>query len=123
MGGTEPDDSHAAVAADLLARVIRQPPEFLGQLVFALLGRRGYGGLDAPAEHLGGPGDQGLDGLIRLDNLGPDVVYVQAKCYTDRHVGRPEIQAFVGALPPGAVARSRGGSAPSPRRPAPGRPA
>jgi restriction system protein len=25
-------------------------------------------------------------------------VYVQAKRYTDRHVGRPDIQAFVGAL-------------------------
>lgn len=92
------DDSHSAVAADLLARVIKQPPEFLEQLVLTLLNRMGYGGLEAPAEHLGGPGDQGLDGLIRLDKLGLDVVYVQAKRYTDRHVGRPEIQAFVGAL-------------------------
>jgi restriction endonuclease Mrr len=47
---------------------------------------------------LGAPGDAGLDGLIRLDALGLDVVYVQAKRYTDRHVGRPDIQAFVGAL-------------------------
>ena len=49
-------------------------------------------------EHLGGPGDQGLDGLIRQDLLGLDVVYVQAKRYaTDRKVGRPDIQGFVGA--------------------------
>lgn len=47
---------------------------------------------------LSAPGDAGLDGLIRLDRLGLDVVYVQAKRYTDRHVGRPDIQAFVGAL-------------------------
>jgi restriction system protein len=40
----------------------------------------------------------GLDGLVRLDLLGLDVVYVQAKRYTDRPVGRPDIQAFVGAL-------------------------
>jgi Restriction endonuclease len=37
-------------------------------------------------------------GLIRLDPLGLDVVYVQAKRYTDRHVGRPDIQAFARAL-------------------------
>ncbi len=92
------DSAHSAVAADLLARVIKQPPVFLEQLVLSLLVKMGYGGLEAPAEHLGAPGDAGLDGLIRLDTLGLDVVYVQAKRYTDRHVGRPDIQAFVGAL-------------------------
>jgi restriction system protein len=92
------DESHSAVAADLLARVVKQPPVFLEQLVLTLLARMGYGGLEATTEHLGGPGDQGLDGLIRLDELGLDVVYVQAKRYSDRHVGRPDIQAFVGAL-------------------------
>jgi restriction system protein len=92
------DESHSAVAADLLARVVKQPPQFLEHLVLALLARMGYGGLEASAEHLGGPGDSGLDGLIRLDTLGLDVVYVQAKRYTDQHVGRPDIQAFVGAL-------------------------
>jgi restriction endonuclease Mrr len=68
--------------------------------------RVGRSGTQAPgtssgqrdSEHLGGPGDAGLDGLIRLDPLGLDVVYVQAKRYTDQHVGRPDIQAFVGAL-------------------------
>jgi restriction system protein len=92
------DSAHSAVAADLLARVVRQSPAFLEQLVLRLLSKMGYGGLEAPAEHLGGPGDAGLDGLIRLDPLGLDIVYVQAKRYTDRHVGRPDIQAFVGAL-------------------------
>lgn len=92
------DSAHSAVAADLLARVLKQPPVFLEQLVLRLLVRMGYGGLESPAQHLGGPGDAGLDGLIRLDHLGLDVVYVQAKRYTDHHVGRPDIQAFVGAL-------------------------
>lgn len=92
------DSAHSAVAADLLARVLKQPPVFLEQLVLRLLVKMGYGGLDTPAEHLGAQGDAGLDGLIRLDPLGLDVVYVQAKRYTDRHVGRPDIQAFVGAL-------------------------
>ena len=92
------DSAHSAVAADLLARVLKQSPVFLEQLVLRLLVKMGYGGLETPAEHLGAPGDAGLDGLIRLDPLGLDVVYVQAKRYTDRHVGRPDIQAFVGAL-------------------------
>jgi restriction system protein len=92
------DSAHSAVAADLLARVIKQSPAFLEQLVLQLLVKMGYGGLEAATEHLGAPGDAGLDGLIRLDVLGLDVVYVQAKRYADRHVGRPDIQAFVGAL-------------------------
>lgn len=92
------DSAHSAVAADLLARVIKQSPAFLEQLVLRLLVKMGYGGLEVATEHLGAPGDAGLDGLIRLDPLGLDVVYVQAKRYTDRHVGRPDIQAFVGAL-------------------------
>ncbi len=92
------DTAHSAVAADLLARIIKQSPEFLERLVLQLLVQMGYGGLETPSEHLGRTGDGGLDGLIRLDKLGLDVVYVQAKRYTDRHVGRPDIQAFVGAL-------------------------
>ena len=73
------DSAHSAVAADLLARVLKQSPVFLEQLVLQLLVKMGYGGLETPAEHLGAPGDAGLDGLIRLDTLGLDVVYVQAK--------------------------------------------
>jgi restriction system protein len=61
------DSAHSAVAADLLARVLKQPPVFLEQLVLRLLVKMGYGGLETPTEHLGGPGDAGLDGLIRLD--------------------------------------------------------
>ncbi len=71
-----------------------------------LLVKMGYGGLEVPTEHLGAPGDAGLDGLIRLDPLGLDVVYAQAKRYTDRHVGRPDIQAFVGALHGAQASRS-----------------
>lgn len=53
---------------------LKQPPTFLEQLVLRLLVKMGYGGLETPAEHLGAPGDAGLDGLIRLDRLGLDVV-------------------------------------------------
>jgi restriction system protein len=74
-------------------------PTFLEQLVLRLLTAMGYGGRAGAAEHLGRGGDQGLDGMIRQDTLGLDRVYVQAKRYgSDHSVGRPEIQAFVGAL-------------------------
>jgi restriction system protein len=93
------EEAHSTVAGDLLARILQRPPQFLERLVLKLLVSMGYGGLEAVTEHLGGPGDQGLDGLIRQDLLGLDVVYVQAKRYaTDRKVGRPDIQGFVGAL-------------------------
>jgi restriction system protein len=93
------DEAHSTVAGDLLARILLRPPQFLERLVLKLLVSMGYGGLEAVTEHLGGPGDQGLDGLIRQDLLGLDVVYVQAKRYaTDHKVGRPDIQGFVGAL-------------------------
>jgi restriction system protein len=93
------DEAHSTVAGDLLARILLQPPQFLERLVLKLLVSMGYGGPEAGSEHLGGPGDQGLDGLIRQDLLGLDVVYIQAKRYaTDHKVGRPDIQGFVGAL-------------------------
>ncbi|MGH3647284.1 MAG: restriction endonuclease [Micromonosporaceae bacterium] len=58
----------------------------------------GYGAERGDFEHRGGPGDRGIDGLIRQDPLGLDRVYVQAKRYAEQSVGSQEIQAFVGAL-------------------------
>jgi restriction system protein len=93
------DEVNSAVAAEVLERVLGQPPAFLERLVLVLLEAMGYGGVEALSEHLGGPGDEGLDGVIRQDALGLDVVYVQAKRYApERRIGRPDIQAFVGAL-------------------------
>ena len=58
----------------------------------------GYGGTlrDAGAA-IGRSGDEGIDGIIKEDRLGLDVVYVQAKKWAST-VGRPEIQKFAGAL-------------------------
>ena len=93
------EEANAIVAAEVLARVLAQPPVFLERLVLELLQRMGYGGLESTTQHLGGPGDEGLDGVIRQDALGLDVIYVQAKRYAvDRKIGRPDIQGFVGAL-------------------------
>lgn len=88
-----------ALASELLRRVHKQEPEFLERLVLRLLTAMGYGGRENAAEHLGRAHDGGIDGVIRQDALGLDLVYVQAKRYAlDKSVGRPDMQAFVGAL-------------------------
>lgn len=91
-------ENNEAVAAEALRRVLEQPPEFLELLVLRLLTRMGYGGEVGAIEHRGRTGDGGIDGIIRQDALGLDRVYLQAKRYNDRTVGKPDIQAFVGAL-------------------------
>ncbi|KAA0025074.1 restriction endonuclease [Antrihabitans cavernicola] len=90
---------HAEVAAELLKRLRGQHPDFLEQSVLDVLVAMGYGGAEQRAKRIGGSGDGGVDGVIDQDALGLDRIYVQAKRYgADNTVGRPEIQAFVGAL-------------------------
>ena len=48
-------------------------------------------------QRVGGSGDGGIDGVISLDRLGLEKVYVQAKRWKNT-VGSPEIQGFMGAL-------------------------
>lgn len=93
------NEANAAVAEELLQRIRERDPSFLESLVLELLTAMGYGGREGAAEHLGGAGDEGLDGVIRQDALGLDRVYVQAKRYAaDSPVTRPAIQGFAGAL-------------------------
>lgn len=88
----------ATLASDLLERVTEQSPEFFEDVVLDVLQAMGYGGSrDDAAERLGRSGDEGVDGVIREDTLGLDLIYVQAKKWANP-VGRPEIQRFVGAL-------------------------
>lgn len=88
----------AALAADLLDRILDQPAVFFEQIVLDVLQAMGYGGTrDDAAQRVGRSGDEGIDGVIREDRLGLDLIYLQAKRW--RHVvGRPEIQKFFGAL-------------------------
>jgi restriction system protein len=96
---TAVEEVNSAVAAEILARVRRQDPAFLENLVLKVLTAMGYAGAAGSAEHLGRSGDEGLDGVIKQDKLGLDRIYVQAKRYAaERTVGRPDIQGFVGAL-------------------------
>jgi restriction system protein len=84
--------------SDLLARVKANSAEFFEHLVIDLMVSMGYGGSIADAgRSIGHTGDEGLDGVIKEDRLGLDVIYLQAKKW-EGTVGRPEIQKFVGAL-------------------------
>lgn len=83
---------------DLLRQIKRASPAFFERLVIDVLVRMGYGGTRRDAgEAIGGTGDGGIDGIIKEDRLGLDVIYIQAKRW-EGSVGRPEIQKFVGAL-------------------------
>ena len=61
------------------------------------MGRRCISFRVSALERLGQSGDEGVDGVIREDELGLDLIYVQAKRWQNP-VGRPEIQKFFGAL-------------------------
>lgn len=87
-----------SLAADLLEQVRRSSPTFFEQLVVDVLVRMGYGGSRKEAgEAIGQAGDEGIDGIIKEDRLGLDIIYIQAKRWGNT-VGRPEVQRFVGAL-------------------------
>lgn len=83
--------------AELLELLASVSPSFFETIVLDLLHRMGYGASRADLQRVGGPGDGGIDGVISLDRLGLEKVYVQAKRWQD-NVGRPELQAFYGAL-------------------------
>ena len=86
------------LAQEMLERIKSCSPAFFEQLVIELLVKMGYGGSLADAgKAIGKTGDEGIDGIIKEDKLGLDIIYIQAKRW-DSTVGRPEIQKFVGAL-------------------------
>ena len=88
------------LADDLLSEILKQPPEYFESLVVKLLQKMGYGGsLPSSGTVVGKSGDGGIDGIIKEDKLGFNLIYIQAKRYAvDRTVGRPDLQSFVGAL-------------------------
>jgi restriction system protein len=86
-----------SVAAELLETLGSVSPSFFETIVLDLLHRMGYGASRADLQRVGGSGDGGIDGVISLDKLGLEKVYVQAKRW-QQTVGRPEVQGFYGAL-------------------------
>ena len=86
------------LSAEILEKIKSNSPQFFERLVVDIMVSLGYGGSRADAgKSIGQSGDEGIDGIIKEDRLGLDVIYLQAKRW-DGTVGRPEIQKFVGAL-------------------------
>lgn len=86
------------LADELLQQLKTSPPNLFEKTVVGLLVKMGYGGsLKDAGRAIGKSGDEGIDGIIKEDQLGLDIIYVQAKRWKST-VGRPEIQKFAGAL-------------------------
>lgn len=92
-------DLQETLTAELLDAIKGCSPEFFERLVVDVLIKMGYGGSRREAgAALGRSGDEGIDGIIKEDKLGLDIIYIQAKRWDSTTVGRPEIQKFAGAL-------------------------
>lgn len=86
------------LATDIVQTLKDCSSQFFERLVIDVLLEIGYGGSKKEAgEAIGRAGDEGIDGIIKEDKLGLDIIYIQAKRW-DSTVGRPEIQKFAGAL-------------------------
>ncbi len=86
------------LANDLLQQIKLSPPSLFEKIVIELLVKMGYGGsLRDAGKAIGRSGDEGIDGIIKENRLGLDIIYVQAKRW-ENTVSRPEIQKFAGAL-------------------------
>jgi len=87
-----------ALAQELIDRIMACSPKFFESLVVDLRVAMGYGGSRRDAGRaIGQSGDGGIDGIIKEDKLGLDIVYIQAKRWNNT-VGRPVVQAFAGSL-------------------------
>jgi restriction system protein len=84
---------------ELLITIKLQSPQFLEGLVVELMQAMGYGGWSKESGNATQyTADGGIDGIINEDPLGLETIYLQAKRYTDNSIGRPDVQAFAGAL-------------------------
>ncbi len=84
--------------SSLLEHLHKTDPYYFEQIVIDVLVAMGYGGSkDEAAQVTKKSNDGGIDGIIKEDRLGLDVIYVQAKRW-QHNIGRKEIQSFVGAL-------------------------
>src|SRR5690554_6650173 len=87
-----------SLADDLLAQVRAGSPTFFERVVVDLMLAMGYGGSRKGAgQATQATNDGGIDGFINEDKLGLDVIYLQAKRWSQT-VHRPEIDKFIGAL-------------------------
>jgi restriction system protein len=87
------------IEQELLETILNSKPSFFEELVVKLLLKMGYGWDKSKSGFVNGKsGDGGIDGIIFEDKLGLGKIYIQAKRYSDKSIGRPELQQFVGAM-------------------------
>lgn len=90
---------NSKVTNELIDRLKKVSPARFEEIVVELLLKMGYGGSDPNAGLVvGGRGDGGIDGIIKEDILGLDLIYIQAKKWTKNKVGPSSIRDFSGAL-------------------------
>jgi restriction system protein len=95
--GTALKELRAKARVDLLEALAHVTPRYFEKIVLELLHAMGYGISREDLRRVGRSGDGGIDGIISLDRLGLDKVYIQAKRWQNS-VGRPDVQGFYGAL-------------------------
>lgn len=89
---------HNELVSEIISTTKKCSPAFFESLVVDVLTKMGYGGSRVDAgKAIGKSHDGGIDGIIKEDRLGLDVIYIQAKRW-EGTVSKPEIQKFAGAL-------------------------
>lgn len=93
------NEINSTLLEELLSRLRESDPAFFEDIIVRLLLKMGYGYDTKAGRVIGQTGDDGVDGVINLDRLGVDQVYVQAKRYAAENIiGSGAIRDFYGAL-------------------------
>jgi restriction system protein len=93
------EEVETSVASDLVKKIQELPFEALEKLILKLLRAMGYGASEEMLQHVGGSGDEGIDGVIYQDELGFHRIYLQAKRYkTGNNISTETMNSFIGAI-------------------------
>jgi len=93
------EEVETSVASDLVKKIQELHFEALEKLILKLLRAMGYGASEAMLQHVGGSGDEGIDGVIYQDELGFHRIYLQAKRYkTGNNISTDTMNSFIGAI-------------------------
>ena len=90
---------YSGIVNKVLEKLKSCSPDKFEEICLRLLVEMGYGGSQKEAyQLLGKSHDEGLDGVIKMDKLGLENVYIQAKRWNNNSVGREKLQQFIGAI-------------------------
>jgi restriction system protein len=85
---------------ELMSKIVDLSPFAFERMVVDFFSKKmGYGTYEDSGFTTHRSNDDGIDGIIKKDKLGMELIYIQAKKWeTNRTVGSPEIQRFIGAI-------------------------